>query len=163
MEPVVKILQPMPPTTEGDDTTESSVSKTIEGSVSYTPSDGLGASVSESVEYEKSQSYSSPAIVTKNVAGEGPNGNNAGWTFDVNGSNAMTTTFLPEVGWFLEADSSTRAAGSIEVVSGISFTGYLISCDARTLERLPDPSDPSKGQLFQWNLKYPVPPLPPTN
>lgn len=110
-EPVVVNLDAQPPTTEPTVTTESSVSRTISGSVSYSTEDGASASVSESVTYENSTSYSSTAITTSNLSSEGPNGNNAEWEFDVQGSNAMTTTFFPQAQWVMLAEPETRAGG----------------------------------------------------
>jgi hypothetical protein len=140
-----------PPTTVDEETTTSSISHTIGGSASFSQGDGAGVGVSESVTYDKSQSYSSPTVVTTNLNNTGVLKNNGLWKFSIGGSRVRTSNFTPEVGWIWEGQPSTRVNGFIVLTQDVNWDYYPFSC--------------TEGVVFNALLEIivhiPVPPLPP--
>ena len=143
-----------PPTTVDEETTSSTVSHTIGGEASYSSEDGSGVGVTDDVSYDRSQSFSSPTVITTNLNNTGLRLNNALWKLSIIGSRVMTSNFTPEVGWVWEADPSTRAKGFIEIAQDVSWNYFPVSC-YKVLVR--------PGSVLTPTHHIPVPPLPPTN
>jgi len=140
-----------PPTTVDEETTTSSISHTIGGSASFSQDDGAGVGVSESVTYDKSQSYSSPTVVTTNLNNTGVLKNNGLWKFSIGGSRVRTSNFTPEVGWIWEGQPSTRVNGFIVLTQDVNWDYYPFSCTEWVVF----------NALLEIIVHIPVPPLPP--
>ena len=160
----VKLIDSSPLTTEGEDTTSSSISTTVSGGVSFNEDDGLGVSFSQSATYTNSRSYTSPSITTSNLSLDGPGANNAAWNYDVFNANAATATFQPFEQWYWEANSDLRkklkcsVGGNdycIQFSLDLTVTYYPVSCLLEFTEST------QFTQSDSWRLNFPVPPTPP--
>ena len=161
----VTLIDSSPLTTEGEDTTSSTINTTISGGVSWQDREGLGASFSQSTTYSNTRSYTSPSITTTNLSLSGSGANNAAWNFDVHNANAATATFQPVEQFYWEANAATRDKLTC-TISGtneqcfqftlkLSVEYYPVSCLFIPTETL------TATQSDEWKFNFPVPPTPP--
>jgi hypothetical protein len=152
-QPTIQNIIQSPQTTTGETTTTSGVTHSISGTASYSQGDGAGVGVSAGVSYSNSQSFSSPTVVTTNLANAGEGENNANWRFFIEGSRVMFAAFDPWIQWVWEANPSTRSAGSLILEQQVSYTYFPYSCWQGFV-----PSN----LITALRAAFPVPPLPPS-
>lgn len=157
---------PSPPTTEGEDSTTTSVSRTIDGSVSYEDGSG-GVGIGESLSYEKDATFSSPSVFTTedNSKNVDQNSNNTSWKFFVfDTEDIKVSSWGPAVTWIWEAKPPSRTAIGcngensddgfcIPVMVEMTLNYFSISCFGGDAATTQTPSD--------LVVNIPVPPTPP--